>query len=163
MLERTHYDSPIGRLVIEGTEGVIRSIVVDNDYLPTTQTSLAPFLKQCVQELTEYFENGRQHFTVLLNLEQGTVFQQKVWRELLAIPYGMTTTYLKIAEKVSTKKAVRAVGRCVGSNPFGIINPCHRVIGTNGTLTGYAYGLENKRKLLELEKSTKYGKQQQLF
>mgnify|MGYP000079569165 CR=1 FL=1 len=163
MLERTHYDSPIGRLVIEGAEGVIRSIVVDNDYLPTVQKSLAPFLKQCVQELTEYFENGRQHFTVLLNLEQGTVFQQKVWRELLAIPYGMTTTYLKIAEKVSTKKAVRAVGRCVGSNPFGIINPCHRVIGTNGTLTGYAYGLENKRKLLELEKSTKYGKQQQLF
>lgn len=163
MLERTHYDSPIGRLVIEGTEGVIHSIVVDNDYLPTEQASLAPFLKQCVQELTEYFENGRQHFTVLLNLEQGTVFQQKVWRELLAIPYGMTTTYLKIAEKVSTKKAVRAVGRCVGSNPFGIINPCHRVIGTNGTLTGYAYGLENKRKLLELEKSTKYGKQQQLF
>jgi len=159
---KTYYESPIGRLVIEGKEEQIESIVIDDTI--TDFVSRPPvFLKQCVKELTEYFHDGRQHFGVLLNLSRGTIFQQKVWQELLNTPYGRTTTYLKIAEKVSTRKAVRAVGRCVGSNPFCIINPCHRVIGTDGSLTGFAYGLENKRWLLELEKSKLYGKQNKLF
>lgn len=159
---KTYYESPIGRLVIEGANEQIKSIVIDDSVTDFVGQPPA-FLKQCVKELTEYFHEGRQHFSILLDLSQGTVFQQKVWRELLDIPYGRTSTYLKIAEKVSTKKAVRAVGRCVGSNPFCIINPCHRVIGTNGSLTGFAYGLENKRWLLELEKSKLYGKQNKLF
>jgi len=159
---KTYYNSPIGRLVITGSQQKIVSIVVDE-----TSTDFAgqlpTYMQLCLDELAAYFNDGLESFSVALKLEQGTLFQQKVWNELLNIPYGRTSTYLKIAEKVSTKKAVRAVGRCVGNNPFAIIAPCHRVIGTNGSLTGFAYGLESKRLLLELEKSKLYGKQYKLF
>lgn len=159
---KTYYNSPIGRLVITGNENKIRSIRMEN-----TSTNFAGqlpvYIKKCIEELDGYFHNGLEKFSIELDFSQGTKFQQKVWNELLNIPYGRTTTYLKIAEKVSTKKAVRAVGRCVGNNPFAIIAPCHRVIGTNGSLTGFAYGLEAKRLLLELEKSKFYGKQNKLF
>lgn len=159
---KTYYNSPIGRCVITGNMGRISSICLEE-----TSTDFAgqlpPFMAQCVQELEDYFHHGLEEFTVDLMLEQGTVFQQKIWAELLKIPYGRTTTYLKISETVSTKKAVRAVGGSVGANPFAIIVPCHRVVGTNGSLTGFAYGLEAKRWLLELEKSKLYGKQSSLF
>jgi len=159
---KTFYDSPHGRIVITGNGVQVTAIKIEET---TKQFVGQPpaYLRQCVRELDEYFHQGRQHFNVELDLEQGTTFQQKVWHELLNIPYGRTTTYLKIAEKVSTKKAVRAVGRCVANNPFFIINPCHRVIGTDGSLTGFAYGIETKRLLLELEKSKLYGKQNKLF
>lgn len=159
---KTYYNSPIGRLVITGSMDEIKSIVVDDtatDFVAKSPT----YMQLCVDELDAYFNDGLEEFSVDLKLGQGTLFQQKVWKELLAIPYGRTSTYLKIAEKVSTKKAVRAVGRCVGNNPFAIIAPCHRVIGTDGSLTGFAYGLEAKRLLLELEKSKLYGKQYKLF
>jgi len=159
---KTYYNSPIGRLVITGSMNKIQSIVVEettNDFV----TKLPVYMQTCVEELDAYFNDGLEQFSVDLKFGQGTLFQQKVWKELLAIPYGRTSTYLKIAEKVSTKKAVRAVGRCVGNNPFAIIAPCHRVIGTDGSLTGFAYGLEAKRLLLELEKSKLYGKQYKLF
>lgn len=159
---KTYYNSPIGRLVITGSMNKIMSIAVDetsNDFAG----QLPSYMQLCLDELAAYFEGDLERFSVDLKLEQGTVFQQKVWNELLNIPYGRTSTYLKIAEKVSTKNAVRAVGRCVGKNPFAIVVPCHRVIGTDGSLTGFAYGLEAKRLLLELEKSKLYGKQYKLF
>lgn len=159
---KTYYNSPIGRLVITGSQHKITSIKIENDS-NNFSGQLPPYMTQCVQELEAYFENGLEKFSVELDLSQGTKFQQQVWNELLNIPYGRTSTYLKIAEKVSTKGAVRAVGRCVGNNPFAIIAPCHRVIGTDGSLTGFAYGLETKRWLLELEKSKLYGKQHKLF
>ncbi|WP_052598095.1 methylated-DNA--[protein]-cysteine S-methyltransferase [Aureispira sp. CCB-QB1] len=159
---KTYYNSPIGRLVITGSMNKIMSIVVDETSRDFAG-QLPDYMRLCVDELDGYFNKGLERFTVDLKLEQGTLFQQKVWTELLNIPYGRTTTYLKIAEKVSTKNAVRAVGRCVGNNPFAIIAPCHRVIGTDGSLTGFAYGLEAKRLLLELEKSKLYGKQFKLF
>lgn len=159
---KTYYNSPIGRLVITGSMDKIKSIVVD-DTATDFVAKLPASMQLCVDELEAYFNDGLEEFSVDLKMGQGTLFQQKVWKELLAIPYGRTSTYLKIAEKVSTKKAVRAVGRCVGNNPFAIIAPCHRVIGTDGSLTGFAYGLEAKRFLLELEKSKLYGKQYKLF
>lgn len=159
---KTYYNSPIGRLVITGSMNKIMSIAVD-ETATDFAGQLPAYMQLCLDELDAYFNHGLEQFSVDLKLEQGTLFQQKVWNELLNIPYGRTTTYLKIAEKVSTKNAVRAVGRCVGNNPFAIIAPCHRVIGTDGTLTGFAYGLEAKRLLLELEKSKLYGKQYKLF
>jgi methylated-DNA-[protein]-cysteine S-methyltransferase len=159
---KTYYNSPIGRLVITGSMNKIMSIVVD-EAASDFAGQLPAYMQLCLDELDAYFNDGLEQFSVDLKLEQGTLFQQKVWNELLNIPYGRTSTYLKIAEKVSTKKAVRAVGRCVGNNPFAIIAPCHRVIGTDGSLTGFAYGLEAKRLLLELEKSKLYGKQYKLF
>ncbi len=159
---KTFMQSPFGRIVITGNGKRITSIRIDEEEKHFVGQP-ADYLRKCVVELQEYFDGEREHFTVELELKNGTVFQQKVWQELMSVPYGMTTTYLKIAEKVSTKNAVRAVGRCVGSNPFFIINPCHRVIGTDGSLTGFAYGLEVKRRLLELEKSKLYGKQNKLF
>lgn len=159
---KTYYNSPIGRLVITGSMNKIMSIAVEETTTDFTG-QLPAYMQLCVDELDAYFNDGLEQFSVDLKLGQGTLFQQKVWKELLAIPYGRTSTYLKIAEKVSTKKAVRAVGRCVGNNPFAIIAPCHRVIGTDGSLTGFAYGLEAKRLLLELEKSKLYGKQYKLF
>ncbi|BDS14278.1 methylated-DNA--[protein]-cysteine S-methyltransferase [Aureispira anguillae] len=159
---KTYYNSPIGRFVITGSMQKITSIRID-DTVQNFSGQLAPYMMQCVKELDAYFNEGLEQFSVELDLSQGTKFQQQVWNELLNIPYGRTSTYLKIAEKVSSKRAVRAVGRCVGNNPFAIIAPCHRVIGTDGSLTGFAYGLEAKRLLLELEKSKLYGKQNKLF
>jgi len=159
---KTYYNSPIGRCVITGSMGKITSILIEEE-TKNFAGQLPPYMALCVKELDDYFNNGLEQFTVELDMSQGTTFQQNVWTELLNIPYGRTTTYLKIAEKVSTKKAVRAVGRCVGRNPFIVIAPCHRVIGTDGSLTGFAHGLEAKRWLLELEKSKLYGKQHKLF
>ncbi|MDC0230823.1 methylated-DNA--[protein]-cysteine S-methyltransferase [Aureispira] len=159
---KTYYNSPIGRFVVTGNAGKITSVKIE-DKTKYFSGQLPPFMMLCVAELDDYFNNGLERFSVDLELNQGTIFQQKVWNELLNIPYGKTTTYLNIAQKVSTKNAVRAVGGSVGKNPFAIIAPCHRVIGTDGNLTGFAYGLESKRWLLELEKSKLYGKQHKLF
>ena len=159
---KTYYNSPIGRCVITGKMGKIAAISLEETSVDFDD-NLPSYMVQCVNELEAYFKGTLDCFTVELLLEQGTVFQQKVWAELLKIPYGKTSTYLKISEIVSTKKAVRAVGGCVGANPLAIIVPCHRVIGTNGSLTGFAYGLAAKRWLLELEQSKVYGKQNALF
>ncbi len=108
-------------------------------------------LLQAVEELSEFLEGKRKTFTIQLDL-QGTEFQKSVWHALLKIPYGKTCTYTDIAKKIKNIKAVRAVGAANGRNPVSIIVPCHRVIGQNGTLTGYAGGLKIKEKLLSLEK-----------
>ncbi|MEZ9596367.1 methylated-DNA--[protein]-cysteine S-methyltransferase [Shewanella sp. 10N.261.52.F9] len=107
-------------------------------------------LLQAKQELIEYFGGTRSHFDVAL-APKGTEFQQQVWQALTEIDYGQSCSYADIANKVNRPKAVRAVGTANGANPIAIIVPCHRVIGKNGTLTGYAYGLDLKQKLLSLE------------
>lgn len=107
-------------------------------------------LIQAKHELLEYFAGKRQQFNVPL-APQGTEFQQQVWHALSLIDYGCTCSYADIAEQIGRPKAVRAVGTANGANPIAIIVPCHRVIGKNGTLTGYAYGLALKQKLLQLE------------
>ena len=105
---------------------------------------------QCAAELQEYLDGRRTRFSVPLDL-RGTPFQQQVWQALRSIPYGETRSYMDIARAVGRPMASRAVGGAVGSNPVSIIVPCHRVIGANGTLTGYAGGLDRKRALLSLE------------
>lgn len=110
-----------------------------------------PVLRQTAAQLAEYFDGRRRHFELTLDLTHGTVFQQAVWQALLAIPFGKTTSYGELARRIGRPKAVRALGAAVGRNPISIIVPCHRVIGANGALTGYAGGLDRKTALLQTE------------
>ncbi|MHB1249046.1 MAG: methylated-DNA--[protein]-cysteine S-methyltransferase [Polaromonas sp.] len=110
-----------------------------------------PVLKQVSQQLTEYFAGQRSHFEVPLDLTGGTPFQQSVWQALLAIPYGGSASYGEVSQRIGKPAAVRAVGAAVGRNPVSIIVPCHRVMGADGSLTGYAGGLHRKTALLKLE------------
>lgn len=109
-----------------------------------------PYLFGVFNQLTEYFAGTRKKFDVPLDIV-GTEFQKRVWKELQKIPYGKTTSYKNLSEKLGDVKAIRAVGTANGKNPIAIIIPCHRVIGENGKLIGYASGLDLKEKLLHLE------------
>ncbi len=105
-----------------------------------------------IDELKEYFKGTRKNFTIYdFILLEGTDFQKRVWQELLNIPYGQTKTYKEIARGINNEKAIRAVATAIGKNPLMIIIPCHRVIGSDGKLRGYAYGVDVKEKLLALE------------
>lgn len=110
-----------------------------------------PVLDKAAQQLDEYFHGRRQCFDLPLDLEQGTPFQRAVWEALLAIPAGATTSYGALAASLGKPRAVRAAGAAVGRNPMSIVVPCHRVLGGNGSLTGYAGGLDRKQALLQLE------------
>jgi methylated-DNA-[protein]-cysteine S-methyltransferase len=111
-------------------------------------------LLQAQQALRQYFAGQRQQFELPLDLDQGTPFQQQVWRRLLEIPAGQTISYGTLARQIGRAAAVRAVGAAVGRNPISIVVPCHRVIAADGALTGYAGGLPRKVALLQLEQST---------
>lgn len=115
--------------------------------------ALAPAPDGCpvARQLDEYFRRERRTFDLELAPE-GTEFQHAVWAELVKIPYGETRTYLQIAQRIGNPDAVRAVGAANGANPIALIIPCHRVIGSDGSLTGYAGGLDNKRRLLDFER-----------
>lgn len=154
-------DSPIGTCLLEAQEDKIVRIQF-GDALKATYFS-SKMLEKVAKALQEYFAGKREDFDPAWFLFQGTAFQQQIWQALWNIPYGKTRSYKEIGILIDNKKAVRAIGRCVGSNPLPIVVPCHRVIGSDGTLTGFAYGLETKRWLLELEQSKHYGKQQSLF
>lgn len=120
------------------------------DDTPAISTSNNCVIQNVITQLNEYFLGTLTTFDLPL-LPQGTTFQKIVWDELVKIPYGKTTSYLKIAQQINNVKAIRAVGTSNGKNPIAIVIPCHRVIGTNGTLTGYAGGLWRKKWLLEHE------------
>ena len=120
-------------------------------------------LAEAALQLDEYFNRKRTEFDLPLDLSSGTAFNQSVWEELLKIPYGRTTSYSAIAKKLDNPDAVRAVGMANKYNPIAIIVPCHRVIAKSGELQGYFYGLDMKRKLLELENPMSYGEQGSLF
>ena len=109
-----------------------------------------PVLKQTVKELQEYFDGKRTSFSIPLQFE-GTEFQQEVWRQIARIPFGEITTYSELARRAGAPEAVRAAGTATGSNPLAIVIPCHRVIGKDGALRGFAGGLDRKRHLLQLE------------
>lgn len=117
---------------------------------PSQEANLPPALQQAVSELNDYFSAKRTEFTFKLN-PSGTDFQKKVWNELLKIPFGTTTSYLALSKKLGDVKAIRAVASANGRNPLWIVVPCHRVIGSNGSLTGYAGGLWRKQWLLDHE------------
>lgn len=149
-------DSPVGRLQLVAHETALVAVIWENEnpnrvrLAELIEDPQHPILLKTVQQLNEYFQGKRQKFDLPLDFE-GTEFQQKVWQALLTIPFGETRSYKQIAEQVGNVKAVRAVGAANGKNPISIIAPCHRVVGANGKLVGFAGGLENKDILLKIE------------
>lgn len=158
-----YYESPIGIFKITGTEQGIQSLKLQPDLDAMPSENMPTCLSECAKQLAEYFAGNRSEFTVKLDLSKGTPFNQSVWNALLEIPYGRTTSYLKIAESIDNPKAVRAVGVANKYNPIAIIVPCHRCIASNGNLQGYFYGLDVKRQLLELENPMSFARQGSLF
>jgi methylated-DNA-[protein]-cysteine S-methyltransferase len=150
-------NSPLGITKIEGDENGIAIISVLSEGELTTK--IPKELQEAVTQLQDYFEGKRTDFDFKLN-PKGTDFQQKVWQELLKIPFGKTMSYMDLSKKLGDVKAIRAVASANGKNPLWIVVPCHRVIGTDGSLTGYAGGLWRKKWLLEHESPTT---QQSLF
>ena len=148
-MEKAIINTPLGITEIQGDENGISKIYIrdENDEI----TSKIPSeLEEAAIQLQEYFEGKRTHFTFLLH-PSGTEFQKKVWQELLNIPFGKTCSYLELSKKLGDVKAIRAVAAANGKNPLWIVVPCHRVIGADGSLTGYAGGLWRKKWLLEHE------------
>jgi methylated-DNA-[protein]-cysteine S-methyltransferase len=153
-----HYrniESPIGPLLLAGDDEGLRFLLFSNGHhtaqpKPEWQPDRGA-LKDIASQLTSYFAGKLRAFDIAL-APQGTAFQQQVWRALCDIPYGETTSYGALAQRIGNPKAVRAVGLANGSNPISIIIPCHRVIGSNGSLTGYGGGLPIKQALLDLER-----------
>lgn len=143
-----YYDTLIGRLGIVSSLEKIVEIGMDVSFDVLEETKI---IKECYQELEEYFTNKRRSFTVPIHIE-GTLFQKKVYEVLLSIPYGETLSYQDVAIKIKKPKASRAVGMACNKNKIIIIIPCHRVIGKNKKLVGFALGLDTKEKLLEIEK-----------
>jgi len=147
----TWYQSPIGLLKISASDHVINEVVfVDEESAITESTMLTPLLQQCLEQLIEYFNGVRQKFDVPV-YQDGTTFQCTVWSELLNIAYGRTISYMDLAKRLGNPKVIRAAASTNGKNNICIIVPCHRVIGTNNTLVGYAGGLPRKKWLLNHE------------
>ncbi|MEG1582612.1 MAG: methylated-DNA--[protein]-cysteine S-methyltransferase [Cetobacterium sp.] len=147
------FETKFGLLKIESDGEYITTIEFNN---PTSnnQYRLNDTIKSAFVELNEFFDGKRKHFSFPIKLN-GTEFQKSVWNELMKIPYGETRTYKDIAISIGNPKACRAVGLANNKNPLPIVVPCHRVIGSKGALTGYAYGLNMKEILLKLEKGMK--------
>jgi len=150
-----HYESPIGWIEIEGSEAGVSALnFVEAGKAKTgrqeKETLPAP-LAACLTQIDEYFRSGRTAFTVRLDL-RGTAFQKQVWAELLRVKFGRTTTYKTLAEAIGKPTATRAVGGANHRNPVSIIVPCHRVVGSDGRLTGYGGGLWRKEWLLRHER-----------
>ena len=150
-------DSPVGVLKLVANDISLIAVLWENEtpnrvrLAELIENKQHPILLETQKQLSEYFEGQRKIFDLPLNFE-GTEFQQKVWQALLTIPFGETRSYKDIAEQIGNVKAVRAVGAANGKNPISIIAPCHRVVGANGKLVGFAGGLENKDLLLKIEK-----------
>lgn len=162
MLETTHYYSSFGCFEIKGSTLGIQSIKLVSKK-PCPAGPIPKVLKNCVQQLDEYFKGQRKSFDLQLDWGDATEFNRAVWNELLKIPYGRTTSYSKIADQIGNPTAVRAVGLANHHNPLPIVVPCHRVIAKNGDLHGYFYGLDMKRRLLELENPMSFARQGSLF
>ena len=150
--------TPLGFAKLEGDEHGLSSLTVLNNDI-TISNIIPEILEDGVRQLEEYFNGELTDFSLKLN-PQGTDFQKRVWNALLAIPYGKTSSYLQLSKDLGDVKAIRAVANANGKNPLWIIVPCHRVIGSDGSLTGYAGGLHRKQWLIEHESPYK---QQSLF
>ncbi len=147
MTRNAFITSPLGTINISATdEGITSVLFTDESGISDNH----PHLRQAIAQLDEYFTNKRNTFDLPLAPE-GTDFQKRVWNELLAIPFGKTTTYLTMAKRLGDEKVIRAAASANGKNPIAIIIPCHRVIGSDGKLTGYAGGLWRKEWLLKHE------------
>ena len=150
MVWESTFNSPAGWLVLTEKDGVLIRLSFSPSEESGTMTKETPLLRKAKKQLSEYFAGERKVFDLPLSPE-GTPFQKKVWQALLKIPYGETASYQEIAETIGQEKAARAVGMANHRNPLPIFIPCHRVIGKNGALTGYAGGIAVKEFLLRLE------------
>ncbi len=156
----THLDSPVGPLLLAGADGILMLI-----NFPTGSQALQPrpewvresaMFAEAARQLRNYFEGGRTDFSMALEMD-GTDFQKETWTALRAVPFGATVSYGELARLVGRPKASRVVGAANHANPLPIVVPCHRVIGSDKSLTGFGGGLETKLKLLALENPTAYG------
>ncbi|QCX01739.1 methylated-DNA--[protein]-cysteine S-methyltransferase [Aggregatimonas sangjinii] len=158
-MEAVFMKTPLGMAKLEGDADGLASITVLDDDAAAITPIIPEVLEDAVYQLREYFEGNRQTFDLELN-PNGTDFQKKVWEALLDIPFGKTSSYMQLSKTLGDPKAIRAVAAANGKNPLWIVVPCHRVIGSDGSLTGYAGGLHRKKWLLEHESPAK---QQSLF
>ena len=157
-MQSCYINTPLGLAKITGDRDGIASVSIV-DYNEDVSEVVPEALKQCAQQLKAYFKNELEHFDLKLNPE-GSLFQKKVWTHLQNIPFGKTISYLELSKQLGDVKAIRAVANANAKNPIWIIVPCHRVIGSDGSLTGYAGGLGRKQWLLNHEH---LNKQQSLF
>jgi methylated-DNA-[protein]-cysteine S-methyltransferase len=149
-------NSPVGSLILVADDSALTGLYfADRDHVPAAsrdwiRDARHPVLRQAAGQIHEYFAGKRMSFSLPLRLA-GTGFQEKVWRQIALIPHGKTITYSDLARRVGAPAAIRAAGTSTGRNPLSIIIPCHRVVGKNGSLRGFAGGLERKQRLLKLE------------
>ena len=153
---QTRFESPLGPIILAASDQQLVGVWFDGQrHQPDTSSwphaPEHPVLRQASAQLADYFAGRRTSFELPLDLAAGTDFQQEVWRALLRIPSGATRSYGALSADIGKPTAVRAVGAAVGRNPLSIVVPCHRVMGADGSLTGYAGGLERKTALLQLE------------
>lgn len=156
----TYYHSPVGLLKICGTDDYISEVSFHDKTQrgERKKKNIPPLMIQCIEQFIQYFNGESRVFDLPIN-QPGTAFQQEVWSELMQIPYAKTISYLELAIKIGDNKATRAVANANGKNNVAIIVPCHRVIGSNKDLVGYAGGLWRKKWLLEHETKVAYGVQ----
>ncbi len=157
-MDIVYLHTPIGNLEIKGSKKGLESVLFVNSKEKNSEI-IPTSLQKSVKQLKEYFEGSRTEFNLKLNI-QGTDFQKKVWNNLLEIPFSKTESYQTMANRLGDPKVIRAAASANGKNPISIIIPCHRVIGKDGSLTGYGGGLHRKKWLLEHESPVK---QQSLF
>jgi methylated-DNA-[protein]-cysteine S-methyltransferase len=155
MIHYTEYESPLGKLLLAATaDGLCGLYFEEHRHFKGSDgwqyDDGHPHLRIAAGQLNEYFSGRRMEFDLALDMP-GTPFQRAVWQQLRQLPFGKTTTYQAIAQRIASPKAIRAAGTAIGRNPVSIIVPCHRVLGTSGALAGYAGGLERKRYLLAHE------------
>lgn len=163
MSKKASYISPIGWLEITANNNMITGIKKVDRPEKVKNGELPAILLDAIGQLEEYFLGIRKEFDLALHFGDSPAFYKSVWLELLKIPYGQTVSYSHIAHQLGNPKSVRAVGQAAGANPIAIIVPCHRLIGKQGGLTGYFYGLDIKRELLRLENPKSFGLQGSLF
>jgi methylated-DNA-[protein]-cysteine S-methyltransferase len=155
MIHYTEYEGPLGKLLLAATDNGLCGLYFEqHKYFKGTEgwqrNDGYSHLRNAARQLDEYFSGRRKEFDLALDMP-GTAFQRAVWNELLRLPFGATTTYQAVAQRIANPKAVRAAGTAIGRNPVSIIVPCHRVVGMSGSLSGYAGGLERKSYLLAHE------------
>jgi methylated-DNA-[protein]-cysteine S-methyltransferase len=152
-MNKASVKTPLGNAIFEGDANGISKLYLTEE-LPETTSVSTPFLQEAKEQLQQYFSGELKEFNLKLNPE-GTVFQKKVWQALQNIPYGKTVSYMGLAKELGDPLAIRAVAAANGKNPLWILVPCHRVIGSDGSLTGYAGGLWRKKWLLDHEQPVK--------
>lgn len=151
ILGLSYYESPIGYVAIYSTEDRVTRIRIQDEIIEKSYNENNLILKECISQIDEYFHEKRKHFTFKYE-NIGTPFRQKVWKELEKVPYGTTSSYKDISVAIGSPKAVRAVGGANHHNNIWLVVPCHRIIGSNGSLVGYGGSVWRKEWLLEHEK-----------